>query len=66
MGGATIFISALEQTTKYGVISRLLVLITGNIIIYIGNTTANRLKALPFFHITMLIYTTSIIIDYFL
>ena len=66
MGSATIFINALGQTAKYGVIAGLLVLITGNIIIYKGNTTANWLKALPFFHITMLIYTSSIIIDYFL
>jgi hypothetical protein len=43
-----------------------LLLIVANITIQRNITTDSALKVLPMFHVAMLIYTTSIILSYFI
>ena len=65
--------SALILTLPYpnsvyvlGIMAGLLVLTGANILIRRGRTPSDWMKALPLFHVTMLVYIVSMIADYFI
>jgi 4-hydroxybenzoate polyprenyltransferase len=62
---AVLFSGAVGVITKYAFGLGFMLLLGANIIIMRGKTTETWLKALPLFHLTMLIYTLSIAIDFF-
>ena len=62
---AVLFSEAVGVITKYAFGLGFTLLLCANMIIIRGKTTETWLKALPLFHVTMLIYTLSIAIDYF-
>ena len=64
--GAYLFIGVQGTIATYGIMSGLLILLTANLLIQKGNTPASWMKVLPLFHMTMLVYVASIIIDYFI
>ena len=64
--GAFNFIgNMVSQVAVYGIILGCIILIAGNIFINRASSSLQWLKALPTFHVAMLIYTTSMIAGYF-
>lgn len=66
VAGAALFVRVLGLITIYGITAGLLLLLGANILILRGENSADWLKALPLFHIAMLVYIVSMIIDYFI
>jgi len=64
--GAYLFIGVQGTIAKYGIMAGLLVLTGANILIWRGETPSDWMKALPLFHLTMLVYIVSIITNYFI
>ena len=50
----------------YGISVGVLLLLIANILIRKGKSPEEWLKALPLFHLTMLVYVVSIILDFFI
>lgn len=65
MVGVYLFIGAQGTVATYGIMAGLLVLLGANMLIQRGKKPADWMKALPLFHVTMLVYVVSIIADYF-
>ena len=63
---ALFFTSVLRPTAVIGVTVGLLLLLSANIAVQRDPTPSSALKVLPLFHLAMLVYTTSIILSYFL
>lgn len=63
---AVFFTSVLRPAAIIGVGVGLLILFAANIAVQRDTTPASALKVLPLFHVAMLVYTTSIILSYFL
>ena len=63
---AVFFTSVLRPVAFVGVSMGLLLLFAANIAVQRDPTPASALKVLPLFHLAMLVYTTSIILSYFL
>jgi len=66
IAAAILFVSVGGLIMILGVTLGLLLLLGANMIILKGRTTETWLKALPLFHLTMLTYVSSMIIDYFI
>ena len=66
MGGAYVFIGFQGTIAAYGVMAGVLILMFANLLILRGEGPGEWLKALPLFHLTMLTYVLSIILDYLL
>jgi 4-hydroxybenzoate polyprenyltransferase len=64
--GAYLFIGVQGTVARYGIIAGLLVLTGANILVRRGKAPADWMKALPLFHMTMLIYIVSMMADYFI
>jgi 4-hydroxybenzoate polyprenyltransferase len=64
--GALMFIGVQGTIARYGITAGLLVLTGANMLIRRGKTPSEWMKALPLFHMTMLVYITSMIADYFI
>jgi 4-hydroxybenzoate polyprenyltransferase len=64
--GAIAFASILKPTAIIGMALGGILLIAANITIQRNTTPDTALKVLPMFHVAMLIYTTSIILSYFI
>ena len=64
--GAIAFASILKPTAIIGMVLGGILLIAANITIQRNTTPDTALKVLPMFHVAMLIYTTSIILSYFI
>ena len=63
---ATIFLNILGPVSFIGFGFGFILLAIVNYIILKGSSATSGMKALPFFHITMLIYAISIILEYFI
>ena len=63
MGGAYLFIGVQGTIATYGIALGVLLLLIANLLIRRGESPGEWLKALPLFHLTMLIYVVSIILD---
>ena len=63
---ALLFATVLKPTALIGIALGLILLTFANIAVQRNPTPDSALKVLPMFHISMLIYTASIIISYFL
>jgi 4-hydroxybenzoate polyprenyltransferase len=63
---ATIFLNVLGTVSLIGFSLGLILLAIANYIILKGKSAASGMKALPLFHVTMLIYALSIILEYFI
>jgi 4-hydroxybenzoate polyprenyltransferase len=63
---AVFFTSVLRPAAVVGVGVGLILLFAANIAVQRNTTPASALKVLPLFHVTMLVYTASIIFSYFL
>ena len=61
---AIIFLTVLGTVAVAGFALGFLLLFIGNYIILKGKSAASGMKALPLFHVTMLIYAVSIILEY--
>jgi 4-hydroxybenzoate polyprenyltransferase len=66
VGGAYLFRGVLGTIATYGISVGVLLLLIANMLIRKGKSPEEWLKALPLFHLTMLVYVVSIILDYFL
>jgi 4-hydroxybenzoate polyprenyltransferase len=66
IGGAYLFMGAQGTIATYGIMVGLLLLLVANVLIRKGENPSDWLKALPLFHMTMLIYIVSMIADYFI
>jgi 4-hydroxybenzoate polyprenyltransferase len=64
--GACLFIGVQGTIATYGILAGLLILTVANILIRRGETPSDWMKALPLFHMTMLVYVASMIADYFI
>jgi 4-hydroxybenzoate polyprenyltransferase len=64
--GAIAFASILKLTATIGIALGGLLLIVANIAVQRDTTPDSALKVLPMFHVAMIIYTTSIILSYFI
>jgi 4-hydroxybenzoate polyprenyltransferase len=64
--GALAFLTVLGTTAAVGFIFGFTVLTAANLMIMRGKNPEAGLKALPLFHLTMLIYIISIILEYFI
>jgi len=64
--GAYLFVGVQGSIATYGIIIGVLLLLGANMQILKGKTPSDWLKALPFFHLAMLAYVASMIIDYFI
>jgi len=62
----TIFLMTLGKVAWVGFAIGLLLIAIGNYIILKGKSSISGMKALPLFHIAMLIYSLTIILEYFL
>lgn len=62
---ATVFLNILGTVALIGFSLGFLLLAIANYIILKGKSAASGIKALPLFHLTMLIYALSIILEYF-
>ena len=60
------FASILNPMAIFGMALGGILLIVANITIQRNTSTDSALKVLPMFHVVMLIYTTSIILSYFI
>lgn len=65
MAVAVVFAARLGMLAVYGFTLSFMLLIIANYILLRGKDPDAGLKALPFFHATLLIYSVSIILDYF-
>jgi 4-hydroxybenzoate polyprenyltransferase len=63
---AALFSQVLSVIAVYGVITGLLFLFGANVLILRGKDSTDWLKALPLFHVVMLVYVISMIVDYFI
>jgi 4-hydroxybenzoate polyprenyltransferase len=63
---ALIFLNVLGTVAIAGFAVSLLLLTIGNFMILKGKSAASGMKALPLFHLAMLIYAISIILEYFI
>ena len=63
---ATVFLSVLGTTALIGFSVSFVLLTVANYKIFTGKTASSAMKALPLFHVSMLIYAISIIAGYFL
>ncbi len=63
---ATIFLNVLGTVSFIGFSFGFILLAIANYIILKGKSAASGMKALPLFHVTMLIYAISIILEYFI
>lgn len=63
---ATIFLNVLGTVALIGFSLGFILLTLANYIILKGKSAASGMKALPLFHVTMLIYAISIILEYFI
>ena len=61
---ATVFLTVLGTVAGVGFALGFVLLSIGNYIILKGKSAASGMKALPLFHVTMLIYAVSIILEY--
>ncbi len=66
IAGASLFVRVLGVTAIYGITVGLLLLIGANVLVLRGKNPKDWLKALPLFHIAMLAYVVSMIVDYFI
>ncbi|UCD45811.1 MAG: UbiA family prenyltransferase [Candidatus Bathyarchaeota archaeon] len=64
--GAYLFVGVHELIATYGIVIGVLLLLCANVMIMKGRSPSDWLKALPFFHLAMLAYVASMIIDYFI
>ena len=64
--GACLFIGVQGTIATYGILAGLLILTVANILIRRGETPSEWMKALPLFHMTMLVYVASMVADYFI
>ena len=64
IGGAYIFLSVQGSIATIGIMVGVLLLLGANLLIQRGRTPEDWLKALPLFHLAMLFYVASMIIDY--
>ena len=62
---ATIFLNVLGTVSIIGFAAGFILLTIANYIILTGKSAASGMKALPLFHVTMLIYAISVILEYF-
>jgi len=62
---ATVFLNVLGTVSLVGFILGFVLLAIANYIILTGKSAVSGMKALPLFHVTMLIYAISIILEYF-
>lgn len=65
-GTAIVFLSVLGRLAIAGFMIAFLLISIGNYIILRGRNSESGIKALPFFHLAMLIYAIAIILDYFI
>jgi len=63
---AAIFLTALGNLALAGFTIGLLLITIGNFTILKGKSANSGMKALPLFHLAMLIYSISIILEYFI
>ena len=63
MGGAYLFIGVQGTIATYGIAIGALLLLIANFLILRGESPSEWVKALPLFHLTMLTYVVSIILD---
>ena len=63
---ATFFLNILGTTSLIGFSIGFILLIAVNYIILKGKSAVSAMKALPLFHVTILIYSISIILEYFI
>ena len=63
---ATIFLNVLGTASIIGFSLGFILLAISNYLILTGKSATSGMKALPLFHVTMLIYAISIILEYFL
>jgi 4-hydroxybenzoate polyprenyltransferase len=66
VGAAILFVSFLGTVAISGFVLGFLLLSIGNYIILRGKNADSGMRALPLFHLTMLIYAISIILEYFI
>ena len=66
MVGAYLFIGVQGTIATYGIAVGAMLLLIANFLILRGESPGEWLKALPLFHLTMLTYVVSIILDYLL
>ena len=64
IGGAYLFMSVQGSIATIGIMVGVLLLLGANLLIQRGRTPEDWLKALPLFHLSMLVYVASMIIDY--
>ena len=64
IGGAYLFLSVQGSIATIGIMVGILLLLGANLLIQRGRTPEDWLKALPLFHLAMLFYVASMIIDY--
>ena len=64
IGGAYLFLSVQGSIATIGIMVGVLLLLGANLLIQRGRTPEDWLKALPLFHLAMLFYVASMIIDY--
>ena len=64
IGGAYLFMSVQGSIATIGIMVGILLLLGANLLIQRGRTPEDWLKALPLFHLAMLFYVASMIIDY--
>lgn len=64
IGGAYLFMSVQGSIATIGIMVGVLLLLGANLLIRRGKTPEDWLKALPLFHLAMLVYVASMIIDY--
>jgi 4-hydroxybenzoate polyprenyltransferase len=63
---AVAFLSVLGTVAIAGFVAAMLLITVGNYIILRGKSAVSGMKALPLFHVAMLIYAVTIIVDYFI
>ncbi|MFH2112001.1 MAG: UbiA family prenyltransferase [Candidatus Bathyarchaeota archaeon] len=63
---AYLFFRGLGGIMMYSFVAGLVLLLAANVLILRGRDSTGWLKALPLFHVTMLIYVASMIADYFI
>lgn len=63
---AVAFLSVLGTVAIAGFVAAMLLITVGNYIILRGKSAVSGMKALPLFHMAMLIYAVTIIVDYFI
>ena len=64
--GAAFFTGVVGIVATYGIMVGIALLLAANVIILRGKNSTAWLRALPLFHVAMLVYTVSMIADYFI